>query len=433
VGSHRPRGRLSGIEIDPAALRQVRLQAGLSLAQLGGAELTRQAVHLIETGKARPSKRSLRILASRLGVPESWLLVQPDGEGLNLEDRQVGELEDLCQRHEYLSVLERGQEALDRGESPRLLAFASHFMGQALYRLARPDEALQHLCQARRLFDSLGNPWFAAESLDWEAMALNRKEDPDALPAAEEALRRYRLLEPRRPSTEARMLEHIGTIFYGRREHQAALVRYDEALRVGGAVSDLARVGRIYHGQGMCFEGLGDLRKARELLLKAVALHEVEHRMSPVPARNLLPRAENDLALVLMKQGDMDRADQLFRSALGHFAEAGTERAQSHVLLSLGELRQRQGRINEAVHFVQQAIELAERFDETLALAAGYEQLARLNAARGDDHLAEAGFQRALRLLESAGLEERRRACASAYARVRAERNGGPAEAERLG
>jgi tetratricopeptide (TPR) repeat protein len=170
-----------------------------------------------------------------------------------------------------------------------------------------------------------------------------------------------------------------------------------------------------------------------ELLLKAVALYEVENRMSPVPARTLLPRAENDLALVQMKRGELDRADQLFRSALAHFAEAGTERAQSHVLLSLGELRQRQGRIDEAVHFVQRAIELAERFDETLALAAGYQQLARLNAARGEAHLADAGFQRALRLLESAGLEERRRECASAYARVRAERNGGPAEAEQLG
>src|SRR5207244_9821226 len=118
VRSRRPRGRLSGVEIDPTVVRQARLAAGMSLAEVAGSELTRQAVHLIETGKARPSRRSLRMLASRLGVPQSWLLVQPDGEGLNVEDKQVGELEDLCQRHEYVSALERGQEALDRSEPP---------------------------------------------------------------------------------------------------------------------------------------------------------------------------------------------------------------------------------------------------------------------------------------------------------------------------
>ena len=58
----RARGRLSGVDINAATLRQARVAAGLSLAQVGGQELTRQAVHLIETGKVRPSMRSLRSL-----------------------------------------------------------------------------------------------------------------------------------------------------------------------------------------------------------------------------------------------------------------------------------------------------------------------------------------------------------------------------------
>src|SRR5205814_1768069 len=163
---------------------------------------------------------------------------------------------------EYVLAVGRGRDALERDASPRLRAFAHHYIGQALYRLARPDEALDHLRAARGLFERLGNPWYAAESLDWEAMALHRPEDPD------------------------------------------------------------------------------------------------------------------DLATVLMKQGDLDGAEELLRSALDHFAAAGTERAQSHVLLSLGDLRQRQGRHGDALTFVQRAIELAERYRETLALASGHHQLA---------------------------------------------------------
>src|SRR5262252_4339094 len=70
----RPAG--PGLDIDPDAVRQARLQAGLSLAQVAGWELSRQAVHLIETGKARPRRRTLQIIARRLGVPVSSLLAK---------------------------------------------------------------------------------------------------------------------------------------------------------------------------------------------------------------------------------------------------------------------------------------------------------------------------------------------------------------------
>ena len=42
--SARPRCRAVGIEVDPNAIRRARLEAGLSLAQVAGPELSRQAV-----------------------------------------------------------------------------------------------------------------------------------------------------------------------------------------------------------------------------------------------------------------------------------------------------------------------------------------------------------------------------------------------------
>jgi DNA-binding XRE family transcriptional regulator len=63
------RGRLPGIEVDPGAIRQARLAAGLSMAQVAGTDFTRQTVFLIEAGKTKPSMRTLEIIAARTMRP----------------------------------------------------------------------------------------------------------------------------------------------------------------------------------------------------------------------------------------------------------------------------------------------------------------------------------------------------------------------------
>lgn len=419
MGSQRARGLRVGIQVDPAALRQARESAGLSLAQVAGSDITRQAVHLIETGKVRPTRHSLRIIAQRLGVPESALLAPP---GPMSDEQAISELQALYQRYEYGRAAEQALRLIALGGSPERVAFAHLCAAQALNALTRPAEALHHAREARRRFEALGNPWWVAESIEWEAIILHGLQDPSSLRLARKALRLYRSLEPRLPETEARMLEHLGTIYYGRRDYERGRASYESALGVDGGVRDLARMARIYHGLGMCHHGLNDLQTAADLLFKAVTLYEAELRIAPTPSRADMPRAENDLGMVAMDQGDLRRAEGLFRAALDHYAAAGIERLQSHTLLSLGELRQRQNRPEEALEYVTLAVERAAALDETYVLASGYRQLGELHEARGDHGLADASFQRAIVMCEGAGLEERAKECMRIYERVLAER-----------
>ncbi len=422
MGLQRARGPRVGIEVDTAALRKARVDAGLSLAQLAGADLTRQAVHLIENGKVRPTLRSLRVIAERLGVPESALLAAP---GPLADEQAIFDLQGLCQRHEYELAAEQALQLIAGGGSPRSIAFAHHYAGQALSSLTQPKDALTHFREARARFEAQGNPWWVAEAMDWEATVLNILQDGSSLRLARSALRLYRSLEPRLPETEARMLEHLGTIYYGRRNYDSGRDSYEAALKVAGGVRDLARIARIYHGLGMCHHGLKDLRTAADLVFKSVTLYEAEQRITPSPIRADMPRAENDLGMIAMDQGDLQRAEELFQAALEHFAAAGVERLQSHTLLSLGELRQRQDGLDEALRFTTRAIERAAALDEKYALASGYKQLGVLYAARGDDELADASFQRALLLCESAGYKERAKEYLRAYEQVLVERRQG--------
>ena len=396
------------------------MDAGLSLAEVAGTELTRQAVHLIETGKVRPTARSLRVIALRVGVSESSLLAPP---GPMSDEFRISRLEQLCQRAEYALAAEQAERVLALQGSDELTAFAHHYAGVALFHLARLADALPHLVEARARFERLGNERWAAESMDWEAMALNQMESAAAaLRVGRRALRRYRAQDSRSAETEARILEHLGTISAGRHDYEAGRGFYEAALQVDGGVRELARIARVYHGLATCYQGMRQLSRANELMLRAIALYEAEQRIAPAPMRLELPVVENDYGMVLMDLGDLERAEEVFRAAFEHFAEAGIERLQSHALLSLGELRQRQGLLDDALELVAEALSRAASLDETYALGAGYRQLGELHELRGEREHADASFQRALALCQQAGLVEREAECLHAYERVLAER-----------
>jgi tetratricopeptide (TPR) repeat protein len=391
--------------------------AGLSLAQVGGVELTRQAVHLIETGKVRPSMRSLRVLADRLEVPVASLLAPSETRGPFDQD-SVAEMERLLRNHQHDQVLARGSEILEWSRSPELIACAHYQMGDALLRMDRPDEAMEHLEQARELFETLDDEGRLAETRDLEALALQIREDPRALGVASQALSRYRERDERRPEVESRLLQRIGTILSLHRKFGEALRYYDEALHVSGGVRDLMRLARLYHGLALCHQGDGDIRLGTDLLLKAHTLYEAEERLADAPTGSDLARVENDIAVLLIRHGDLERGDEFLASSIRRYEAIGVHRRRSHTLLSLAELRQGQRRFDEAAAILREAIDLAGELHETQALGAGHRQLGELFAARGRMDRAAESFQRALEILRSAGLEQPYADCVAARDRA---------------
>jgi tetratricopeptide (TPR) repeat protein len=392
------RKRLPGVEIDHEAVRQARIGAGLSLAEVAGSALTRQAVHLIETGKARPSVRSLRIIADRLGMPISAFLrsspTRPRGR-----DARVAELEQLCLTHQYERAIELADEVLRDETAPIDAQAGAHlYMGQALRHLGHTNAALEHLQRARELFEALDDPWMVAETMDWQASTLHPEESLEAVSLAEQALRQYRSLEPRQPATEARMLEHLGNFLIGQQAFEQARNCYEEALHLAGGLLDLARLAHIYQGLSHCHANLGDLSRAIELAERAVVLYAIEDDLRPRPAHAARPRAENDLAQLLLRQGQLERAESLLTAALARLATAGADRLRPHLLLSLAELRYQQGRMDEAQALSRQVVELADRVSQPEVAATAYERLGQIHAQRGEQAKASRCLRRAREL-----------------------------------
>lgn len=383
------------------------------MSQLAGSDLTRQAIFLIETGKTRPSMRTLELIANRTGKPIAFFTQQPDvPAGAAGPDSRVSELEALCLQRQFDAALTMAQTILEQPLAPSVEAHVRQYAGQALANLSRPDEALDHIRRAQLILESEPDPWLSVELADWQACALYLKEDSRALSVAERALKLCRSTQPRLPGTEARILEHIATIHVKSHTYERAIAVYEEALETAGRIRDLARLGRTYHGLSSAYQQRGDLVLATEFAHKALALYALEHDVA------LLARGENELGLLLLKQGQTARAEEAFHSALNHFDESGTEVAKSHVLLSLGELQMKAGRLDESLATIKQALDLAGRLGEKLSESSAHEMFGRVHEVMGNRQLADREFRVAQRILKTEGFRARLAESHATYAEI---------------
>jgi tetratricopeptide (TPR) repeat protein len=390
-------------------LKRARVESGLSLAEVAGDSMTRQAVHLFETGRTRPTLDKLRLIVERLGnISIESALADASEDGLAELDEQ--------QRFDQLDELAT-QLLHDVNSTKRMRAVATYFAGRAVLNKA-PARALVLFRRARRLLLRVADPLLAAEAIDWEAAALYLLQDVSAVEVGCEALERYRALSDRQPHVEARMLEHLGTYRLQRGEHAQAIEHYREALGVAGARLELARLANIYHGIAEGCLQAGRMHEALEYMERAVHFFRTEHEVrGPVSAN--LARAENDYGVHLMRGGRWERAEEMIRASLEHYEELGVGPGRTHALLSMGELHQLWGRVDEAVDWTVQAVEHSQRLGETVAQANAYQQLGELWAAGGNADGFEACFDRALEILDRAVLPERRAECMARYGRIR--------------
>jgi tetratricopeptide (TPR) repeat protein len=358
--------------------------------------MTKQALHLIETGQNRPTREHLLAIATRLGVPVERLQADPRDP----RERELEQLADARQLEKLEHVARRVVD--DKTAAARTHAIARYYLGRALVD-REPREAVGEFRIARARLARLGISELAAEALEWQAMALHYLQDPSAVELGRRALAQYRSLAERSPAVESRMLEHLGTFLLQRREYDEAVACYHQAVATAGSVLDLARLANIYHGLAASCDQAGRQEQSLDYMERAISFYRSAGEVRGAITVQLA-RAENDYGHQLMKAGRLERAEEMIQASLRHYAELQVETGKTLPLLSMGELRHRQGRGEEAVDWTCQAIELAERLGAPVSIAEGYQQLGELSL-RGDDwERFEAAFTRALEVLDAANL-----------------------------
>ncbi len=415
------RRRLPGLSVRPGSIRQARQEAGLSLGQVASGQISRTAIFLAETGKTRPTLPTIQLIANRTGKPIEYFL---DGDNLDATSSRP----DL-ERLRELSVHDRDEELRDAAEAARALAidpldraWVGYYLGKALVRLTKPYAALPEIRKAKAAFEAAGDRWMVADCMDHEASALHMLDDSTALQVAEAALDACRRLTPPNPSLEARILGRIGSIHVAHHRWSQAVDFYSLAVDAAQEMKDLSRVGVMYNDLGIAYEHLGDLTRSRAYAQKAITIHEL------LRDRVAVARAENNLGLVLMKQGQHDQAREHLERSLGICDEVGVEAGKGHVLLSLAELALSGGDPEGARRRAREALRLAQKSNEGAMIAGAHESLGQIADVAGDALETDNEFGAAIAIFEDLNLADRLMTCRAHYSQI-LERRGDTAGA----
>ncbi len=316
------------MNLKQGAVKQARLEARLSLAQLGKGHVTAPAIYLIETGRTRPSLPTLEHIARRTGKPVEYFLADPAGA---TDETHAGllQLESLCAAGRFTDAAALGRKLLDGSSSAHRLGKIRYFLAHALLNLGQPDEAKSLLAAAHSHFEAIDDQLMLAECLGSEASLAYLTQRPGAAELAERALAISRRFKPVPQPTEARLLAILATVHLANKEWDQAISTYQEAIDAAGSLYDLRRLALMYSGLSDAYRETGQVDAAARFANRSIALLEVlRDRLS-------LARAENNLGLIMLARGDHSQAREHLDRSLGLFEETDVEIGRSYVLLSL--------------------------------------------------------------------------------------------------
>jgi len=397
------RGRLKGVDVRAGSVRQARLEAGLSLAAVADGVVTRAAIHLIESGRSRPSQPTLELIARRTGRPVSFFLVpRRGGAGAFAESLYELELELLAGRP--AAVVARAGELASSALSAWVRARLDLALGQAEVELGL-SAAEGHLQDARDAFSGQGDAEMELRAevalIGW----LDARGDPRAVRMAEEALPRTRALNPPQPELEAELEGQLARSLVRAQEWARARDHYQGALG-GPPPLDLDQMAERHQESARWHGAQGDGERAEHHLRAALTLRRLKRYAM------LRSEMEEGLGEVLVHLGEWSGAEEWLRHSARQAEAFGFGHRVAQILLALAEIEIERGDTGAAERALAEASGAAQGAPDSgrRAMLQG-----RLHALRGEPGPARERFELALRQLRAEGDAEALVRCHTAY------------------
>jgi tetratricopeptide (TPR) repeat protein len=383
-------------------LREARVAAGLSQAQLGAPYYTRAHVSAIELGKIRPAMKSLEHMAGKLGRSASYFIEDAAIERTRREQEfDVDRVSALASRMNAAECIRDADQLLDRTALSTRQRCRLHLArARALNLTEQPSQALKDLTIAQRLVGPL-NDQALAQAIDYELAAATRGTG-DSGRARELFLALLRTLErnnDRDRLLRVRVLQALGAVSIDLGEPQAASGYLTSALEWAQDIGDLSSLFAIYYALAVSHRARGDLDAATGYLQRALATSEVAKDVAATAiVHNMLAVIAADGGRVSAAYEHADRAIELGRMA-------GPIIYVAHYLNTKAECAAKLGDWTTAERVARESIELGTSEGSRDAVAGAGVALSQVFEHRGERDAANAELLKAAAIYRSLGLK----------------------------
>ncbi len=264
-------------------------------------------------------------------------------------------MQDLGKNEEALALLKRSMDTIKRHGDKSAEVQACGEIGITLLRMREYEQAMKYLRTAIELRDERGLSAVRTRNLEF----------------------------------------HLGKLYEGFKNYEAALEYYRKALAVAQLSVNDSQTGEIYHRIGSIQYQLEDYAKAKELFEDALRVH--------TEIRDITMQ-QNELVMIgdlLSRLGNPESALDYQKRALALTQEQGDSRNEAKVLTRMGTLQQKLGRPRYALEHFRQALEIRTRLGDRRGMNENLLQIALLAAIRGQFDDAFPVLRRAYQIAQS--------------------------------
>ena len=394
-------------------VRSARREAGLSQAQLAGAELTKGFISQIESGLVRPSIRSLQHIAATLGRPLDYFIAdEPLAAAKRVHfHRLAGEA--AAERSDWQAAQREAEAGLGVASDPVDRATFLRLLAGAALSQGRREEGFDRVIEALALLDPAKHPLDMARLLYVRGLAYGQAgqlvASTEAFEAVRDIVEKYEIFEPR---LRARVAVALGTAYRRLGRTTKAIASYESALATASRANELKLAAQGFMGIAVSHYDAGDLDAAISSYDRALDLFE---RLADT---GFELSVRQSLASLHLQQGNVAEARDLADRTIARAAEVGDERwgavaqvVRARVLLS-------EENAEQAKQIAMRAERVLAQVGDQIHRAHALRVIAAASESRGETADTDRAFRQAIDLLSAVDDRADLTLAASEYAQI---------------
>ncbi|MBI2915154.1 MAG: tetratricopeptide repeat protein [Firmicutes bacterium] len=343
-------------------IRALRKELKLTQQDLAGQDFTKSFISQVEKNQARPSLKSLQIIAARLNRPVSYFLGEEERVAVRDSGAELSGFLEMARTLEREGKSEKAIAALDQalqlcpgGDTMRRGTLQAAKARVAL-KQKDPDRALGFLSLALEDYGSSDDPeeraavYNSMGAIYADHKAMYHK-------AADSYERALFLLDEKaadNPAFRARILTNLGISYCRLGSFDDATDCLTRAEGLCRKTGDYFKYGEICHTLGFIKEKQGDLDKALEFSERALHFYEA------VGSLPHIARICVNLGIIQRSRGEPEGAAEFLDRAVKVATGANLKPDLANARQEYGRLRLAQGNHDEALHHLRTALEIEE-------------------------------------------------------------------------